>query len=145
LDYKDTVQLPKTDFPMKANLQQREPELIKKWQDTGLYEKILQKNQNKPTFAMPDGPPYANGNLHMGHALNKILKDIVLKYKNLAGFQSVFIPGWDCHGLPIELGVTKALGPKRKEKTDSEIRQLCREEATKWVNTQREEFVRFGI
>ena len=130
---------------MKANLPQREPEMIKNWTEKGLYQKILKMNEGKTTFAMPDGPPYANGNLHMGHALNKILKDIVIKYKNLSGFYAPFIPGWDCHGLPIEQGVLKALGPEGKKKTDVEIRDLCRKEARKWVEIQREQFIRFGI
>lgn len=143
--YKDTVNLPKTDFPMKANLPQREPVMIENWNKIGLYQKMLKKNEGKQTFAMPDGPPYANGNLHMGHALNKILKDIVIKYKNLSGYQAPFIPGWDCHGLPIEHGVLKNLGPKRTEKTEADIRELCRQEAKKWVNTQREQFIRYGV
>lgn len=130
---------------MKANLPQREPEMIANWNKIGLYEKILKKNEGKTSFAMPDGPPYANGNLHMGHALNKILKDIVIKYKNLSGYYSPFIPGWDCHGLPIEHGVLKNLGPKRAEKSEADIRELCRQEAKKWVNVQREQFIRYGI
>lgn len=143
--YKNTVNLPKTDFPMKANLPQREPEIIAQWTKNGLYQKMLAKNEGKQNFAFPDGPPYANGNLHMGHALNKVLKDIVVKYKNLKGYYTPFIPGWDCHGLPIEQGVLKELGPKQKEKTDVEIRDLCRQTAMKWVNTQREQFIRFGV
>ncbi len=143
--YKDTVNLPKTEFPMKANLPQREPEMIANWNQIGLYEKILKKNEGGKTFAMPDGPPYANGHLHMGHALNKILKDIVIKFKGLSGYYAPFIPGWDCHGLPIEHGVLKNLGPKRAEKSEVEVRELCRQEAKKWVGVQREQFIRYGI
>ncbi|MBX3022609.1 MAG: isoleucine--tRNA ligase [Bdellovibrionales bacterium] len=139
------VQLPKTDFPMKGNLSQNEPARIAAWSKDGLYQKILNRPAPKGTFVLPDGPPYANGNIHVGHALNKILKDIVIKYKNLAGYKAAFIPGWDCHGLPIELNVTKKLGPKRKEMNDAQIRQLCREEATSWVEKQKEQFIRLGV
>jgi isoleucyl-tRNA synthetase len=142
---KDTLNLPATDFPMKGNLPEREPQMIASWLKNGLYEKILKKNEGRPNYTLPDGPPYANGDIHIGHVLNKCLKDFTIKYRNMAGFQAAFIPGWDCHGLPIEHKVTKELGPKRKEKTDAEIRELCRQEAKKWVNRQREEFIRLGI
>jgi isoleucyl-tRNA synthetase len=144
-DYKSTVLLPQTDFPMKGNLSTREPEMIKKWMEQELYQKIQKKNQGKPTFVLPDGPPYANGSIHIGHALNKTLKDIIIKYKNMRGFQAPFIPGWDCHGLPIEHAVMKNLGPKAKEKTDTEIRALCRAEASKWIEHQRPQFQRLGV
>ncbi len=143
--YKDTVNLPKTDFPMKGNLPQTEPVTIAHWGSERIYQRMLEKNQGRPIFTMPDGPPYANGNIHIGHALNKCLKDFVVKYKSMAGFQTTFIPGWDCHGLPIEFKVTKELGPKRKEKSDAEIRALCRAEAQTWVNKQRDQFIRLGI
>lgn len=144
-NYKETIQLPSTAFPMKGDLPRREPEFIALWNEKKIYEKLIQKNQNNKTFAMPDGPPYANGNLHMGHALNKVLKDIVTKYKSLQGHLAPFIPGWDCHGLPIEQNVTKELGPKAREKTAQEIRALCREEALKWVKIQKGQFQRMGI
>lgn len=144
-NYKETINLPQTDFPMKGNLPVREPEIISNWQKIGIYEKMLEKNAANPPFYMPDGPPYANGNIHIGHVLNKVLKDIVIKYKNLSGKRSAFIPGWDCHGLPIEHKVTKELGAKKKDKTAKDIRELCRNEAKKWVNLQREQFVRLGI
>ncbi|MCC6278354.1 MAG: isoleucine--tRNA ligase [Oligoflexia bacterium] len=144
-DYRQTLNLPETDFPMKANLPQREPEQIKKWLSDDLYQKIQNKNAGKPLFTMPDGPPYANGNIHVGHCLNKILKDIVVKYKALSGYQAVFIPGWDCHGLPIEHAVNKELGSKRKEKSDAEIRELCRKYAEKFIGLQRDQFKRLGI
>ena len=143
-NYKDTINLPKTAFPMKGNLPTTEPKRIEKWAES-TYQKIIEQNKDKPLFVMPDGPPYANGNIHLGHVLNKVLKDIVIKYKNMSGHKAVFIPGWDCHGLPIELKVTKKLGSKRKEMSDEQVRDLCRQEALKWVNEQRQQFVRLGI
>lgn len=130
---------------MKANLSQSEPARIDAWRESGLYQKMMAKSATKTKFVMPDGPPYANGFIHVGHALNKILKDIVIKYKNLSGHHAVFIPGWDCHGLPIELNVTKKLGPKRKEMTDSLVRDLCRQEAMSWVERQKSQFKRLGV
>ena len=130
---------------MKANLAQREPEIIKSWDEKNIYKKMVDKNKDSESFVMTDGPPYANGNIHMGHTLNKCLKDFIIKYKNMAGKHSPYIPGWDCHGLPIEHNITKKLGGKIREKTDKEIRLLCREEANKWVNTQKEQFIRLGI
>ncbi len=144
-DYKATVRLPQTDFPMKGNLNVKEPEIIKNWQDQKIYEKILAKNKNSKKFVLPDGPPYANGSIHMGHCLNKTLKDIIIKYKNMSGFSAAFIPGWDCHGLPIEHKVMKDLSEKKLKKTDEEILQLCRKEASIWVSHQREQFKRLGI
>jgi isoleucyl-tRNA synthetase len=144
-DYKNTIRLPQTDFPMKGNLPTKEPEIIKKWEDSKIYQKRLANNKNKPAFVLPDGPPYANGSIHIGHTLNKTLKDIIIKYKNMSGYAAPFIPGWDCHGLPIEHAVMKVLGPKAKEKNDAEIRELCRAEAQKWVNHQREQFRRLGV
>ncbi|HMN67226.1 MAG TPA: class I tRNA ligase family protein, partial [Bdellovibrionales bacterium] len=139
------VQLPKTDFPMKGNLATTEPQRIAAWKANGIYQKIMRKKAPRGPFTMPDGPPYANGNIHVGHVLNKVLKDIVVKYKNLAGYRATFVPGWDCHGLPIELNVTKRLGPKRKDMSDAEIRKLCREEALSWVAKQRTQFERLGV
>jgi len=140
---KDSINLPKTTFPMKANLAQREPELIKKWKTDNVYEKMVATKGER--FSMPDGPPYANGHIHMGHTLNKCLKDFVIKYQNMNGKQAPYIPGWDCHGLPIEHNITKKLGPKIREKSKQDVRGLCREEAHKWVDTQKEEFIRLGI
>ncbi len=139
------VQLPKTDFPMKGNLSQTEPARIAAWKSANIYEKIMSKPAPRGIFCMPDGPPYANGNIHVGHVLNKVLKDIVVKYKNLAGYRATFIPGWDCHGLPIELNVTKKLGPKRKEHSDAEVRDMCRLEARSWVEKQKKQFERLGV
>lgn len=130
---------------MKGNLSTTEPARIEAWQSHELYQKILQRPNPKGHFVMPDGPPYANGSIHVGHVLNKVLKDIVIKYKNLQGYRATFIPGWDCHGLPIELNVTKKLGKDRASKSDAEIRKLCREEATSWVEKQKKQFQRLGI
>ena len=143
--YKKTILLPKTEFPMRANLAQTEPQMIETWTQNKIYEKILEKNKERENFTLTDGPPYANGHLHMGHALNKILKDIVIKYKNISGHCAPYIPGWDCHGLPIELDVTKKLGSKHKNMTHTQIRDLCRENANKWVNVQKEQFIRYGV
>ncbi len=143
---KDTLNLPKTDFPMRGSLPTTEPKRLESWTEQNIYEQMVKKNDDSgKNFSMPDGPPYANGNIHLGHVLNKVLKDIVIKYKNMAGYRSVFIPGWDCHGLPIEHKVSKELGPKRKEKSKKDIRELCRAEANKWVDIQMEQFKRLGI
>jgi isoleucyl-tRNA synthetase len=143
--FSKTLNLPVTDFPMRASLAEKEPLMIKKWTENKIYEQILEKNKGHKKFVMPDGPPYANGSIHVGHVLNKVLKDIIIKYKNLQGFRAPFIPGWDCHGLPIELKVTKELGDKRKDMTKKDIRELCRKEANHWINHQREQFIRLGI
>ncbi len=146
MDYKDSINLPKTDFPMKANLAQKEPEILKSWQ--GLYQKLKDQRKNKPLFVLHDGPPYANGNIHIGHALNKILKDIIVKVALLEGYNVDYIPGWDCHGLPIEQQVEKELKAKKTKKEDipkNEFRKLCREYALKYVDIQKEEFMRLGI
>ncbi len=143
--FSKTLNLPITDFPMRASLAEKEPLMIKKWTDTKIYQQMIEKNKGQKKFVMPDGPPYANGSIHVGHVLNKVLKDIVIKYKNMQGFHAEFIPGWDCHGLPIELKVTKDLGDKRKDKSKKDIRELCRKEAKTWVAHQREQFVRLGI
>lgn len=144
-DYKSTIKLPQTSFPMKGDLNIREPEIIKMWQENKIYQKIQTKNKNNKAFILPDGPPYANGSIHIGHALNKNLKDIIIKYKSMKGFRAPFIPGWDCHGLPIEHKVMKDLNDKKLVKTDHEILKLCREEASKWIAQQKEQFKRLGI
>ncbi len=145
MDYKDTLNLPKTDFPMKANLAEREPEILKKWFEGKIYEKIQEKNKNLNTYILHDGPPYANGNIHIGHALNKILKDIIVKFKSMEGYRSPYVPGWDCHGLPIEHQVDKNLGPKKETIPIEEKRKLCREYADKFFRIQRDEFIRLGV
>lgn len=145
MDYKDTLNLPKTDFPMKADLPKREPEILKFWQENNIYKKIIEKNINNQTFILHDGPPYANGHIHIGHALNKILKDMIIKYKSMHGFKSEYVPGWDCHGLPIEHNVDKSLGKKKNAMTILDIRKECRRFAQEFVNIQRQEFIRLGV
>ncbi len=144
-DYKDTLNLPRTDFPMKANLSQREPEMLRAWEEKRIYQKIQERNKSKKPYILHDGPPYANGHIHMGHALNKILKDIIVKYKTMKGFYAPYIPGWDCHGLPIELQVDKNLGDKKEKIDIIEKRRLCKEYAAEFVDIQREEFKRLGV
>lgn len=145
MDYKATLNLPKTDFPMKANLPQREPEQLAWWEQQKLYELIQEAGKGRPRYVLHDGPPYANGRIHIGHALNKVLKDIIVKSKTMAGFHAPYVPGWDCHGLPIEHQVMKELGDKKKDLDVSAIRKLCRDYAEKYVTIQREEFQRLGV
>jgi isoleucyl-tRNA synthetase len=145
MDYKTTLNLPKTDFPMKANLKDLEPRSIDRWQETGIYRLIQEHNSGKPGYILHDGPPYANGRIHIGHALNKVLKDVIVKYKSLKGFSAPYVPGWDCHGLPIEDQVLKNLGPKNEGMSQQEIRKHCREYAEKFIAIQREEFRRLGV
>lgn len=144
-DYKDTLCLPVTEFPMKGNLPKREPEWVASWKDNEVYQKRIAKNSEGELFTMPDGPPYANGGIHMGHTLNKCLKDFTIKFQNLMGKKAVFIPGWDCHGLPIEHKVLKGLKSKSADTSAKDIRALCRKEALHWVEHQKEQFLRLGI
>jgi isoleucyl-tRNA synthetase len=145
MEYKHTLNLPKTDFPMRANLPQREPAVVARWRETHLYEELLRANAGKPKYVLHDGPPYANGHVHLGTGLNKIIKDIVVKSKAMAGFQTPYVPGWDCHGMPIEHQVTKDLGGKLRELTQLDIRRHCRAYAEKFFKIQREEFQRLGV
>ena len=146
MDYKDTLNLPKTAFPMRANLPQNEPKQVEQWQRDRTYFQMLEANRAKLKFILHDGPPYANGNIHIGHALNKILKDVIVKYKAMTGNVAPYVPGWDCHGLPIELQVEKNVGRAKKLRmTKPEIRRLCKEYAEKYVSIQREEFKRLGV
>lgn len=144
-DYKHTLNLPQTDFPMRGNLAKREPEMLKRWCDMGLYEEIRKISQGRDTFILHDGPPYANGDIHIGHAVNKILKDIIIKAKTLSGYNSPYIPGWDCHGLPIEHKVEGRLGKAGDTVDFKTFRKRCREYAAKQVDGQREDFKRMGI
>lgn len=144
-DYKNTLNLPHTDFPMKANLAQREPEFLQRWQQQAIYSQLRQLRQGKPKFILHDGPPYANGNLHIGHAVNKILKDIIVKAKSMDGLDAPYVPGWDCHGLPIELNVEKKIGKAGVKVPVADFRKACREYALQQVNIQREEFKRLGV
>lgn len=144
-DYKSTLNLPQTEFPMKANLSQREPEMLKKWDAMDLYGKLRAKGQGKKKFILLDGPPYANGHIHVGHAVNKILKDLIVKSKTLSGFDAPYVPGWDCHGLPIELNVEKKHGKPGRKISATEFRAACREYAASQVDIQRQEFIRLGV
>lgn len=142
LDLKRTINLPRTDFSMKANLPKLEPRIRARWEQTGLYEKICKARKGSPTFVLHDGPPYANGHIHLGHALNKILKDLIVKTKTMEGYYSPYVPGWDCHGLPIEIKVT---GTKKGNEEPLIIRQKCRQYAQKFVDIQKEEFKQLGV
>jgi isoleucyl-tRNA synthetase len=144
-DYKETLNLPKTAFPMKASLAQREPQRLKQWESMGLYGKIREASAGRPKFILHDGPPYANGELHLGHAVNKILKDIIVKSRTLDGYDAPYVPGWDCHGLPIELNVEKKVGKPGHKVTPAEFRHKCREYAARQVDGQRAEFIRMGV
>ncbi|NNG07741.1 MAG: isoleucine--tRNA ligase [Desulfobacteraceae bacterium] len=145
MDYKKTLNLPKTDFPMKGNLTKKEPEIIEKWDNENLYHLIRESSKGRKRYMLHDGPPYANGHIHMGTAFNKILKDIIIKSRQMAGFDVPYVPGWDCHGLPIEHKVDLELGPKKEDMSQVEIRQYCRKYAEKFIDIQREEFKRLGV
>jgi isoleucyl-tRNA synthetase len=142
---KDTLNLPQTSFSMKAKLSQKEPELIKKWEEMKLYQKIQKKREKSPSFVLHDGPPYANGSIHLGTAMNKILKDFIVKTKTMQGYRSPYLPGWDCHGLPIEIKVDQLLGEKKKELSILKIREECKNYALKYVDIQRAQFKRLGV
>lgn len=146
MDYKDTLNMMKTDFPMRANLPNREPEILKDWYDHDLYENLMKHNEGKPLFILHDGPPYANGDIHIGHALNKTLKDFIVRYKNMTGYQSPYVPGWDTHGLPTELKARKeAHITAQSNISDLELRRICRDTALGYVDMQRESFKRLGV
>src|SRR5213080_4257384 len=140
-NYKETLNLPKTDFPMKANLAAREPELLKMWEETRLYEQIQKSREDRQLFVLHDGPPFANGDVHMGTGLNKILKDLVIKSQTMLGKRAPYVPGWDCHGLPIEYKVVK----ESRELSPLEVRKKCEAFARKYINIQREQFKRLGV
>lgn len=146
MDYKDTLNMMQTDFPMRANLPNREPEILKDWYDHDLYENLMKHNEGKPLFILHDGPPYANGDIHIGHALNKTLKDFIVRYKNMTGYQSPYVPGWDTHGLPTELKARKeAHITAQSNISDLELRRICRDTALGYVDMQRESFKRLGV
>jgi isoleucyl-tRNA synthetase len=144
MDYKETLLMPKTDFPMRGNLPKREPEIQKKWDEMDIYKKVQERTKGRPLFILHDGPPYANGDIHMGHALNKILKDFIVRYKSMTGYCAPYVPGWDTHGLPIEQALTNK-GVNRKEMSIAEFRKLCEEYAYEQINNQREQFKRLGV
>ena len=145
MDYKKTLNLPLTKFAMKANLSKREPEQLKKWEELHLHDQVRNSSKGREQFILHDGPPYANGNIHIGTALNKILKDIIVRSRQMAGYDAVYVPGWDCHGLPIEHNVDKEIGEKKKELTLADVRRLCRAYAEKFIDIQRDEFKRLGV
>ncbi len=144
-DYKATINLPQTDFPMKAGLAEREPAMLKAWEESGLYQKLRAAAKGRPRFVLHDGPPYANGDIHIGHAVNKILKDIVVKSRSMDGYDSPYIPGWDCHGLPIELQVEKKHGRPGQKLDANQFRAACRAFAQTQVEQQRTDFKRLGV
>ena len=144
-DYNSTVNLPKTDFPMRAGLPKREPDMLSGWYDIDLYHKMVERNEGKPRFVLHDGPPFSNGYIHMGTAMNKCLKDFIVRYKNMAGFQAPYVPGWDNHGMPIESAIIKQNKLDRKKMTVSEFRSACEAFAQNFVNIQREQFKRLGV
>jgi isoleucyl-tRNA synthetase len=144
MEYKDTLKMPKTEFPMRGNLPNREPLIHDKWNELNIYDKVSERTKGRPSFILHDGPPYANGDLHMGHALNKVLKDFIVRYKSMSGFYSPYVPGWDTHGLPIEQALTKKK-VKRKEMTVAAFREKCAEYALGQLDSQREQFKRLGI
>ena len=144
-DYNNTLNLPKTDFPMRAGLPKSEPLMLKHWEESSVYEKLMEKNEGKPLFVLHDGPPYANGNIHLGTALNKVLKDIIVRYKNMSGFKAPYVPGWDTHGLPTELKARKKAGVGNSTTIDDiELRKICREFALGYIDDQRNQFKRLG-
>jgi isoleucyl-tRNA synthetase len=144
-DLKSTINLPKTDFPMKANLPQNEPKILARWEEMGIYERIRETRKGAPLYVLHDGPPYANGPIHLGTALNKCLKDFVVKSKTMAGFDAPYVPGWDCHGLPIEIKVDKELGGKKLQMRPTDVRLECRKYAEKYLDLQRGQFKRIGV
>lgn len=144
MDYKDTLLMPKTDFPMRGNLPKREPEIQAWWEEQDIYRKVQERTAGRPLYILHDGPPFANGSLHMGHALNKTLKDFIVRYKSMAGFCAPYVPGWDTHGLPIEQVLTNK-GVKRKEMSVAEFREKCAQYALEQIDNQRKEFKRLGV
>jgi len=143
-NFKDTLLLPKNPVDMKANLPTLEPKIIERWQKQCLYDEMRKLRKGAPIFLLHDGPPYANGEIHMGHALNKTLKDIVVRFKSLTGYDTPFVPGWDCHGLPIEHNVMKEMGASAAGMNQIEVRKRCREFAKRFIDIQRKGFIRLG-
>ena len=145
MDYKSTLNLPQTSFPMRGDLPKREPAMLEAWNEKKVYEKLMKKNEGKPSYVLHDGPPYANGDIHMGTALNKTLKDFIVRYKNMSGFRAPYVPGWDTHGLPTELKARKKAGVSNSATiSDVELRQICREFAMGYIDSQRKQFRRLG-
>ncbi|RYD06359.1 hypothetical protein N752_05550 [Desulforamulus aquiferis] len=145
MDYSKTLNLPQTEFPMRGNLPQREPDMLKYWAEIDLYKKVQEKNKGKNKYILHDGPPYANGHIHLGHTLNKVLKDMVVKYRSMSGYDAPYIPGWDTHGLPIEQQAIKAMGINRHQVSPVEFRNKCKDYALEYAKIQSEEFQRLGV
>ena len=148
MEYKDTIFLPKTSFEMRANLPSKEPAIIEEWDKENIFKKLRDKSKGREKFVLHDGPPYANGHIHMGTALNKILKDVIVRTQQMAGKDSIYVPGWDCHGLPIEWKIEEEYRKKGKNKDDVptvQFRNECREFAEKWIDIQKKEFRRLGV
>ena len=143
--YDSTLNLPKTLFEMRAGLPKKEPVMLKDWDDNDLYNQLMKHNEGKPQFILHDGPPYANGNIHMGTALNKIIKDIIIRDKNMEGFQAPYVPGFDTHGLPIELKALSSVGDKKKDISKLELRQICEKFATEHIDIMSDQFKRLGV
>ena len=144
-DYSKSLNLPATEFAMRANLPQREPGMLGEWEKSELYKALMEKNADKPLFILHDGPPYANGDIHIGHALNKILKDFIVRYHNMAGYKSPYVPGWDCHGLPAESAIIKQTKLDRASMSVSDFRNKCKDFVLSYVDIQREGFKRLGV
>ncbi len=144
-DLKATLNLPKTAFPMKANLPQNEPKLLERWEEMRIYERIREVHKGQPIYVLHDGPPYSNGPIHLGTALNKILKDFIVKSRTMSGFDAPYVPGWDCHGLPIEIKVDNDLGRKKLEMDPLDVREACRAYAQKYLDLQRSQFKRLAV
>ena len=145
MDYNKTINLPKTNFPMRAGLPAREPDMLKRWEDMDLYHELLKKNEGKPLYSLHDGPPFSNGALHMGHALNKSIKDFITRAAAMRGYYTPYIPGWDNHGMPIESAIIKQNKLNRKAMSVAEFRTACHEFAQHYVDVQREGFKRMGV
>lgn len=145
MDYNKTLNLPETEYPMRGNLPAKEPVMLENWDNEQLYKKILEKNEGKPSYVLHDGPPYANGDIHLGTALNKVLKDIIVKQKNMSGYKANYVPGWDTHGLPIELKAMKSIGVEDGAIPPLELRKHCREFALSFVESQKQQFKRLGV
>ena len=144
-EYKDTMNLPKTEFPMRAGLPKREPDMLRAWYDMDLYREMVKRNEGKPDFVLHDGPPFSNGELHMGHALNKCLKDFINRYKSMAGYRVTYTPGWDNHGMPIESAIIKEQKLNHKAMSVADFRSACEAYANKYIDRQREGFKRLGV
>ena len=144
MEYKDTLLMPKTEFPMRGNLPNKEPLMQEKWAEMDIYKKVQERTAGRPFFVLHDGPPYANGDLHMGHAMNKVLKDMIVRHKSMTGFHAPYVPGWDTHGLPIEQALVNK-GVKRKEMSVAEFRKMCEEYALSQIDSQRSQFKRIGV